>query len=42
MVEAKQLEPDYKKMEYRHLGGTGLKVSVLGYGNWLNSNDTAA
>ena len=29
-------------MEYRHLGGTGLKVSVLGYGNWLNSNDTAA
>jgi aryl-alcohol dehydrogenase-like predicted oxidoreductase len=42
MVEAKQLEPDYKKMEYRHLGGTGLKVSVLGYGNWLNSNDAAA
>ena len=29
-------------MEYRHLGGTGLKVSVLGYGNWLNSNDKAA
>ena len=44
MVEAseKQLEPDYKKMEYRYMGGTGLKVSVLGYGNWLNSNDKAA
>lgn len=42
MVEAKQLEPNYTKMEYRHLGGTGLKVSVLGYGNWLNSNDAKA
>jgi aryl-alcohol dehydrogenase-like predicted oxidoreductase len=44
MVEAsqKQLEPDYSKMEYRYMGGTGLKVSVLGYGNWLNSNDKAA
>ncbi len=29
-------------MEYRQLGNTGLKVSVLGYGNWLNSNDKAA
>ncbi len=26
-------------MEYRLLGNTGLKVSVIGYGNWLNSND---
>lgn len=42
MVEAKQLEPDYTKMEYRYMGGTGLKVSVLGYGNWLNSNDAKA
>jgi aryl-alcohol dehydrogenase-like predicted oxidoreductase len=42
MVDNKQLEPTYSKMEYRHLGGTGLKVSVLGYGNWLNSNDKAA
>lgn len=25
------------KMEYRFLGSTGLKVSVLSYGNWLNS-----
>ena len=29
-------------MVYRHMGGTGLKVSVLGYGNWLNSNNAAA
>ncbi len=27
-------------MEYRFLGKTGLKVSVISYGNWLNS-DTA-
>ena len=25
-------------MEYRFLGNTGLKVSVIGYGNWLNSH----
>ena len=25
-------------MEYRYLGNSGLKVSVLSYGNWLNSN----
>ena len=25
-------------MEYRYLGKTGLKVSVLSFGNWLNSN----
>ena len=24
------------------MGNTGLKVSVMGYGNWLNSNDAAA
>lgn len=42
MVENKQLEPNYSKMEYRYLGGSGLKVSVLGFGNWLNSNDKAA
>jgi aryl-alcohol dehydrogenase-like predicted oxidoreductase len=29
-------------MVYRRMGNTGLKVSVLGYGNWLNSNDKAA
>jgi len=26
-------------MEYRLLGPTGLKVSAIAYGNWLNSND---
>ena len=26
-------------MRYRYLGNSGLKVSILGYGNWLNSND---
>jgi len=27
-------------MEYRTMGPTGLKISAIGYGNWLNSNDT--
>src|SRR5688572_9508369 len=27
-----------KGMEYRYLGNSGLRVSVLGFGNWLNSN----
>jgi aryl-alcohol dehydrogenase-like predicted oxidoreductase len=26
-------------MEYRFLGDTGLKVSVLGYGNWVTVNN---
>ena len=26
-------------MEYRHLGSSGIKVSVIGFGNWLNSNN---
>jgi aryl-alcohol dehydrogenase-like predicted oxidoreductase len=25
-------------MRYRYLGNSGLKVSILGFGNWLNSN----
>ena len=25
-------------MEYRYLGNSGLKVSVFGFGNYLNSN----
>lgn len=29
-------------MEYRYLGRTGLKVSVLSYGNYVNSNDGGA
>lgn len=24
-------------MDYRYLGNTGLRVSVLAYGNWINS-----
>lgn len=34
MVEAKKVP-----MEYRYLGNTGMKVSVLSFGNWLNSNN---
>lgn len=26
------------EMEYRYLGNSGLRVSVLSFGNWLNSN----
>ena len=26
-----------KNMEYRFLGKTGLKISVLGFGNWINN-----
>lgn len=26
-------------MIYRNLGPTGIKVSVISYGNWVNSND---
>ena len=29
-----QLKPDTTKMEYRHLGNSGLRVSVLSFGNW--------
>lgn len=25
-------------MEYRRLGETGLKISAIGYGNWMNAN----
>jgi len=28
-------------MEYRFLGNSGLKVSVLSFGNWLTNNDPA-
>ena len=30
------------KMEYRQLGPTGIKVSVISYGNWINSNTKEA
>lgn len=29
-------------MEYRFLGPTGIQVSVISYGNWLNSNSQEA
>lgn len=38
MVEAQPR----KEMEMRSLGPSGLKVSVLSYGNWLTSNDKSA
>jgi voltage-dependent potassium channel beta subunit len=34
MVESKKTP-----MEYRYLGNSGLKVSILSFGNWLNSNN---
>lgn len=34
MVDASQ-----PKMEYRNLGNSGVKVSVIGFGNFLNSDD---
>ena len=33
------LAPDTSKMEYRYLGNTGLRVSVLSYGNWCEHDD---
>ena len=35
----KELIPDTSKMEYRYLGNTGLRVSVLSYGNWCEHDD---
>ncbi len=29
-------------MRYRYLGNSGLKVSLIGYGNWVNSNKPEA
>jgi len=26
-------------MEYRRMGNTGLKVSAISFGNWLNTDD---
>jgi voltage-dependent potassium channel beta subunit len=36
-----QMKPATDKMVYRYLGNTGLKVSVIGLGNWLNNEDDA-
>lgn len=41
-IQSDQLEPDFSKMVYRKMGRTGLDISVLGYGNWLNSDDQSA
>ena len=30
-------KPDTSKMEYRYLGPTGLRVSVVSWGNWVNN-----
>ena len=32
--------PDCSKMEYRYLGNTGLRVSVLGWGSMMMGTDT--
>ena len=34
-----EMKPATDKMVYSYLGNTGLKVSVLGLGNWLNNKD---
>ena len=31
-----EVKPDTSKMEYRYLGNSGLRVSVLGFGNAVN------
>ena len=36
-----ETKPAKDKMEYRYLGNTGLRVSVLSLGNWLNNEDDA-
>ena len=33
------MQPDTTKMEYRYLGNTGLRVSVLSFGTWVNNAD---
>ena len=33
------MEAAAPKMIYRYLGNSGLKVSVLSYGNWLTAHD---
>jgi aryl-alcohol dehydrogenase-like predicted oxidoreductase len=29
-----------QNMIYRYLGNTGLKVSIIGFGNWLTGHDS--
>ena len=30
------------QMEYRNLGSTSIKVSVISFGNWINSDEEKA
>jgi voltage-dependent potassium channel beta subunit len=39
MSEEKTTKPDTSKMVYRYLGNSGLKVSVIALGNWINNED---
>jgi len=39
--EATDQAPE-QKMAYRYLGNTGMKVSVLSYGNWLTNDQNSA
>jgi voltage-dependent potassium channel beta subunit len=32
-------KPDCSKMDYRYLGNSGLRVSVVGWGNWVNNDN---
>ena len=42
MQEPSQRSKEEQKMIYRYLGNTGLKVSVIGFGNWLTGHDPKA
>ena len=37
MSEQEVHKPNCSKMEYRYLGDSGLRVSVVGFGNWVNN-----
>jgi hypothetical protein len=40
-IEFKEIGEEKTKMAYRFLGRTGMKVSVLGYGNWQNADTSS-
>ena len=42
MDKDKDMEASKPNMIYRNLGNSGLKVSVLSYGNWLTAHDPAS
>ena len=39
MSEEQFIKPETTKMVYRYLGNSGLKVSVMALGNWINNED---